>query len=49
MEVLKRVNMEECKPVGTLFDANLNLSKLLYEEFGNVQRVMGGVPYKATH
>ena len=24
-EVLKRFNMEECKPVGTLFDVNLKL------------------------
>ena len=46
-EVLKRFNMEECKPVGTPFDVNSKLLKLLDEEFVNVQREMKGVPYKA--
>ena len=39
--------MEECKLVGTPFDVNSKLPKLSDEEFGNVQREMGGIPYKA--
>ena len=46
-EVFKRFNMQECKPIGTLFNANFKLFKKLDEEFGNVQREMEGVPYKA--
>ena len=46
-EVLKRFNMEECKPVGTPFDVNSKLLKCSDEEFVNVQRKMIGVPYKA--
>ena len=46
-EILKRFNIEECKLVGTLFDVNFKLLKLLDEEFMNVQREMEGVPYKA--
>ena len=47
MEVLKRFNMEECKPIRTPFNANSKLLKLSYEEFGNLQREMKGVPYMA--
>ena len=39
-EVLKHFNMEECKPVGTLFNVNSKLLKLLDEKFENVQREM---------
>jgi hypothetical protein len=39
--------MKECKPIGTPFNENLRLLKLSDEEFGNVQRKMEGVPYKA--
>ena len=46
-EVLKCFNMEECKPIRIPFDVNLKLLKLSDEEFGNVQRKMGDVPYKA--
>ena len=47
-EVLKSFNMKEYKPVGTLFDANSKLLKILDEEFGNVQKKkMEGVPYNA--
>ena len=45
-EVLKRFNMKKYKLVRIPFDANLKLSKLLYEEFGNVQREIEGVLYK---
>lgn len=41
-EVFKHFNMEECKPVKTPIDVTLKLLKLW-----NVQREMGGVPYKA--
>ena len=46
-EILKRFNLEECKPVGTPFDVNSKLLKLSDEEFMNVQRERKGVPYKA--
>ena len=46
-EVLNLLNMNECKPVGTPFDVNLKLLELSDDEFGNVQRKMEGVPYKA--
>ena len=45
-EVLKRFNMKKYKPVRIPFDANSKLSKLSYEEFGNVQREIEGVLYK---
>jgi hypothetical protein len=44
-EVLKHFNIEECKPVGTSFDVNSKLLKLLDEEFGNVQGELQGIPY----
>jgi hypothetical protein len=47
-EVLRRFNMEDCKPVATPSDANSKLLKLSDEEFGNVQMEMEGVPYKAA-
>ncbi|OAE20919.1 hypothetical protein AXG93_3256s1660 [Marchantia polymorpha subsp. ruderalis] len=47
-EVLRRFNMEDCKPVATSSDANSKLLKLSDEEFGNVQMEMEGVPYKAA-
>ena len=46
-EVLKRFNMEKCKPVGTPFDVNSKLLIFLDEEVVNVQREMEGVAYKA--
>ena len=46
-EILKRFNMDECKPVGNPFDVNSKLFKLSDEEFMNVQREIEGVPYKA--
>jgi hypothetical protein len=47
-EVLRRFNMEDCKPVATPSDANFKLLKLSDEKFGNVQMEMEGVPYKAA-
>ena len=46
-EVFKRFNMEKGKPVGTPFDVNSKLLKLLDKEFENVQRDMEGIPNKA--
>ena len=37
-EVLKRFSMENCKPIGTLFDVNSKVLKLSNEEFENVQK-----------
>lgn len=39
-EVLKRFNMEECKPIGTLLDMNSKLLKLTEKEFKEIQRKM---------
>ncbi len=39
-EVLKRFNMEECKPIGTLLDVNSKLLKLIEEEFQGIQEEM---------
>jgi hypothetical protein len=47
-EVLRRFNIEDCKPVATPSDANSKLFKLSDEEFGNVQMEMEGKPYKAA-
>jgi len=47
-EVLKRFNMEECKPIGTLLDVNSKLLKLTKEEFQGIQEEMQGIPYKAA-
>ena len=47
-EILKRFNMEECKPVGTPFDGDSKLLKLPDEEFRNVHMEMKGVPFKAS-
>jgi hypothetical protein len=47
-EMLRRFNMEDCKPVATPSDANSKLLKFSDEEFGNVQMEMEGVPYKAA-
>ena len=46
-KILRRFNMKMCKAVGTPFDVNLKLSKILDEKFVNMQRKMEGVPYKA--
>jgi hypothetical protein len=46
-EVLKRFNMEECKPIGTPLDVNVKLLKLLVEEFEGIESEMEGVPYKS--
>ena len=46
-EVLKRFNMEECKPIGTPLDANVKLLKLSVQEFEDIEREMEGVPYKS--
>ena len=47
MDVLKRFNIKECKPIATPFEANSNLLELSDEKFENVQRKMKGVLYKA--
>jgi hypothetical protein len=47
-EVLKRFNMEECKPIGILLDMNSKLFKLIEEEFQGIQEEMQGIPYKAA-
>ncbi len=39
-EVLKRFNMEECKPIGTPLDVNSKLLKLTEEEFQGIQEEM---------
>ena len=46
-EVLKRFNMEECKPIGTPLDVNVKLLKLSVEEFEAIEGEMDGVPYKS--
>ena len=46
-EVLKRFNMEECKPIGTPLDVNVKLMKLSVEEFEALASEMEGVPYKS--
>ena len=46
-EVLKRFNMEECKPIGTPLDVNVKLLKLSVEEFEAIEGEMEGVPYKS--
>ena len=46
-EVLKRFNMEDCKPIGTPLDVNVKLMKLSVEEFEAIEGEMEGVPYKA--
>ncbi len=47
-EVLKRFNMEECKPIGTPLDLNSKLLKLMEEEFQGIQEEMQGIPYKVA-
>jgi len=47
-EVLRRFNIENCKPVATPSDVNSKLLKFSDEIFGNVQMEMEGVPYKAA-
>jgi ATP-binding cassette subfamily B (MDR/TAP) protein 1 len=47
-EVLKRFNMEECKPIGTPLDVNSKLLKLTEEEFQGIQEEIQGIPYKAA-
>ena len=47
VEILKRLNMKECKPFGTPFNVVSRFLKLLDEEFMNMQREMEGIPYKA--
>jgi hypothetical protein len=47
-EVLKRFNMEECKPIGTSLDVNSKLLKLTEEEFQGIQKEMQSIPYKAA-
>jgi hypothetical protein len=47
-EMLKRFNMEECKPIGTPLDVNSKLLKLTEEEFQGIQEEMQGIPYKAV-
>jgi hypothetical protein len=43
-EVLKRFNMEECKPIGTPLDVNSKLLKLTEKEFQGIQEEMQGIP-----
>jgi len=45
-EVLKRFNMEECKPIGTPLD--VNSSSWSEEEFQGIQEEMQGIPYKVA-
>lgn len=47
-EVLKRFNMQDCKPIGTPLEANLKLMKLTDEEYAEVEHQMQGIPYKAA-
>jgi hypothetical protein len=47
-KVLKRFNMEECKPIGTPLYVNSKLLKLTKEEFQGIQEEMQGIPYKAV-
>jgi hypothetical protein len=47
-EVLKRFNMEECKPIGTPLDVNSKLLKLTEEEFQGIEEEMQNIPYKAA-
>lgn len=44
-EVLKRFNMDDCKPIGTPLDVNSKLLKLTEEEFEEVHMEMQGIPY----
>jgi hypothetical protein len=46
-EVLKRFNMEECKPIGTPLDVNSKLFKLTEQEFQGIEEEMQNIPYKA--
>lgn len=41
------INMEECKPIGTLFETNLKLMKLIDEDFVEVEDQMKDLSYKA--
>ena len=45
-QVLKRFNMEGCKPVGTPLDVSHKMVKLSTEEFEKVRVEMQDVPYK---
>src|SRR5579875_989961 len=47
-EVLKRFNMEECKPISTPLDVKGSLLKLSDEEFKEVEEEMKAIPYKAA-
>jgi transposase InsO family protein len=47
-EVLKRFNMEDCKPIGTPLDVKGSLLKLSDEEFKEVEEEMKAIPYKAA-
>jgi len=47
-EVLKRFNIEECKPIGIPLDVDSKLLKLTEEEFQGIQEEMQGIPYKAA-
>jgi hypothetical protein len=47
-EVLKRFNMEDCKPIGTRLDVNSKLLNLTEEEFQGIQEEMQNIPYKAA-
>ena len=46
--VLKRFNMEDCKPIGTPLESNLKLMKLTDEEYAEVEHQMQDIPYKAA-
>ena len=43
-EVLKRLNMKECKPIGIPFDIYSKLLRFLDKKFENVQAKMEGNP-----
>lgn len=46
--MLKRFNIEECKTIETLLDANLKLMILMDKEFAEVEGQMQGISYKAV-
>jgi hypothetical protein len=47
-KALKRFYLEDCKPIGTLLEANLKLMKLKNIEYAEVEHQMQGIPYKVV-
>jgi hypothetical protein len=48
LDILKRFNMENCKPVSTPLDPGCNLSKDLYPQSQDDIEAMRGIPYLAA-